>query len=217
MTPYEPPEASGKRIVYVHDPLCGWCFGFSPVVQRLNDATRRRASWEVLAGGMVLGERVGPIGRLSGFLKQALPRVEETTGIRFGEAFTTGVLDTGTLVLSSLEPSRALHAVKALAPEKALAFATGVQRALYLHGRDVTTMGVLGDVAEAAGVVGFEIEYLKTDSLDNTLAEFRRVSELGVSGFPTLLGFEADEARVLSRGWTPFDRVFETVNRWLET
>ena len=209
-------SSSEKRLVYIHDPLCGWCFGFSPVIQQLFDATRRRARWDILCGGMVLGERVGPIGRLAGFLKEALPRLEGTTGIRFGKAFTTEALERGTLVLSSLEPCRALQAVKTLAADRALAFAVGVQKALYEGGRDVTSMEVLGDVAESVRVVGFEIEYLKTETYERTIEEFKLVSDLGVSGFPTLLGFDGEEGRVFSRGWTPFDRVFESVNRWLE-
>lgn len=208
---------SEKNLVYIHDPLCGWCFGFSPTVRQLYDATRRRARWEVLSGGMVLGDRVGPIGRLADFLRHALPRVEGTTGVHFGEAFTTEVLDRGTLVLSSMEPSRALQAVKALDPERAMVFAAAVQSALYEHGRDVTSMAVLGDVAESVGIVGFELEYLKTQTYEATLAEFQRVSEWRVTGFPTLLGVEGPDVRVFSRGWAPFERIFDGVNRWLES
>jgi putative protein-disulfide isomerase len=208
---------SEKKLVYIHDPLCGWCYGFSPVIRQLYDATRRRAVWQILAGGMVLGDRVGPVGRLSEFLKKALPRVEGTTGVRFGEAFTTEALDRGTLILSSFEPSRALQAVKALAPERALTFATEVQKALYERGWDITSMAVLGEVAEAAGVDGFEIEYLKTSTYDRTYEEFRLVAEMGVTGFPTLLGFEEGEGRAFSRGWAPFERIFEAVNQWLES
>lgn len=210
-------DLSEKKLVYVFDPLCSWCYGFSPVVRQLFDGTKRRARWEILSGGMVTGERIGPIGRVAGFLKQALPRVEGTTGIRFGEAFMTGILDEGTLTLSSVEPSRALQAVKILAPDRAMAFAAGVQKALYEEGRDVTRMTVLGDVAEAVRVVGFEIEYLKTDTYERTLEEFRLVADMGIRGFPTLLGFEGDDSRVFCRGWAPFDQVFEVVNRWLES
>jgi putative protein-disulfide isomerase len=209
---------SEKRLVYIHDPLCVWSYGFSPVVRQLFDATRRRAEWDVLCGGMVLGDRIGPIGRFSEFIRKALmPRIEDTTGIRFGRAFTTGVLDPGILVMSSFEPSRALQAVKVLAADRALAFATGVQKALYEDGLDVTSLTVLGDVAEACRVVGFELEYLKVETYERTLEEFKLVSDLGVTGFPTLLGFEGEDGRVFSRGWSPFERVFESVNRWLES
>ncbi len=208
---------SEKRLVYVFDPLCGWCYGFSPVVRSLYEATRRRANWEVLAGGMVVGDRVGPIGRLSEFLKEALPRVEGTTGVRFGQAFTTEILERGTLVLSSLEPSRALQAVKTLANDRALAYAVGLQKALYEDGRDVTSLEVLGEVAEAVRVVGFEIEYMKTETYEQTLAEFRLVADMGITGFPTLLGFDGESGKVFSRGWSPFESVFESVNRWLES
>jgi len=210
-------ELSSKKLVYVFDPLCGWCYGFSPVVRQLFEATRRRAQWDILTGGMVVGDRVGPIGRLSEFLKQALPRVEGTTGVRFGKAFTTEVLERGTLVLSSLEPSRALQAVKTLAADRALAFAAGVQKALYDEGRDVTSLSVLGDVAESVRVVGFELEYMKADTYERTLEEFRLVAEMGVTGFPTLLGFDGNQSRVFSRGWAPFETVFDNVNRWLES
>jgi len=165
----------------------------------------------------VLGDRVGPIGRVSGFLKRALPRLEDTTGIQFGRPFLDNVLAGGTMVLSSMEPSRALQAVKTLAPDRALPFAMAVQKALYEQGLDVTSMSVLGEAAEAVGVSGFEIEYLKTESYEKTLAEFRRVNDMGVMGFPTLLGIDGDDVRVFSRGWAPFDRVFEPLNRWLET
>jgi putative protein-disulfide isomerase len=210
-------EPSEKKLLYIYDPLCGWCYGFSPVIQQLYDATKRRARWEILAGGMVVGERIGPIGRISEFIRHFLPRVEGTTGVHFGEAFTTEILDPGTLVLSSVEPSRALQAIKTLAPDRALAFASRLQRALYDEGRDVTNMGVLGDVAESVRVIGFELEYMKTETYDKTFEEFRRVSQMGITGFPTLVGVEGDETRVFSRGWTPFDRVFEGVNRWLES
>ena len=208
---------SEKRLVYVYDPLCGWCYGFSPVIQALHDATKRRASWEVLAGGMVMGEQVGPIGRLSEFLKQALPRVEGTTGVRFGQAFTTGVLEKGTLVLSSLEPSRALQAVKTVALEKAMPYAALLQSALYERGLDISSLGVLGDLAQEIGIAHFDIEYLKTETYDRTMAEFELVAGMGITGFPTLVGFDGEVGKVFSRGWAPFDRLFESVNRWLES
>lgn len=207
---------SEKRLVYIFDPLCGWCYGFSPVVRQLYDATKRRADWDVLAGGMVVGDRVGPIGLLADFLKQTIPRLEATTGVRFGQAFHTQVLEPGTMVLSSLEPSRALQTVKILARDRAFTYAGLLQKALYEEGRDVTSLAVLGELAEQARVVGFEIEYLKTDTYEATVDEFRSVAALGVTGFPTLVGFDNGEPRVFSRGWAPFDRVFEAVNRWLE-
>lgn len=165
---------------------------------------------------MIVGERVGPIGRISEFLKQALPRVEGTTGVHFGRAFTTEVLDPGTMVLSSMEPSRALQTVKILARDRTMTYAGLVQRALYEQGRDITSLAVLGELAEEARVVGFEIEYLKTSTYEATVSEFERVSGLGVASFPTLIGIDGDRTRLFSRGWQPFERLFDPVNQWLD-
>ena len=87
---------------------------------------------------------------------------------------------------------------------------------MYDQGRDITQLGVLGDLAESVGVVGFEIEYLKTDTLDHTLEEFAQVSSWGITGFPTLLGLEGDEGTVFSRGYAPFDKLFPAIDHWLE-
>lgn len=207
---------SGKRLVFVFDPLCGWSYGFSPVVDQLHAATRRRADWDVVSGGMVLGERRVPIGRVHDFLREFLPRVESTTGVRFGEGFNTRILEPGTAVLSSMEPSRALQTVKALAPDRSFAFARRLQKALYDEGRDVTDYGTLVDLADEFEVVHFAVEYLKTETHDATLAEFRQVSEWGVHGFPTLLGFDDEGVKVFSRGWQPFERLIDPINRWLD-
>lgn len=170
----------------------------------------------VFSGGMVTGDRVAPIGTLRGFLEQVLPRLQATTGVTFGSSFLDGVLAEGTMSLSSLEPSRALQAVKILAPDRALSFAHSLQKALYNDGLDITRLGVLGELAEAAGVEGFEIEYLKTDTLDHTLEEFAQVSSWGITGFPTLLGLEGDQGTIFSRGFSSFERVYPSVERWLE-
>lgn len=68
-----------SEIIYVFDPLCGWCYGFSPVIKQAYDSYKDKADFKVLAGGMVIGDQIGPIGRISEFLKKATTNVTQRT------------------------------------------------------------------------------------------------------------------------------------------
>ena len=40
-----------KELIYVADPMCSWCWGFSPVIDRITPMLRDRAAIRVLPGG----------------------------------------------------------------------------------------------------------------------------------------------------------------------
>ncbi|HEX8350316.1 MAG TPA: DsbA family protein, partial [Hymenobacter sp.] len=64
------------ELLYIYDPLCGWCYGMTPVVQRIREAFDGRVNVSVLSGGMVTGDQVGPIRDKWAYIKTALPNVE---------------------------------------------------------------------------------------------------------------------------------------------
>ena len=77
---------NGKfSIIYVYDALCGWCYGFSPVIKQVFEKYQAQFDFEVISGGMILGERQGPIGEVAAYIKGAYKTVEDTTGVKFGE------------------------------------------------------------------------------------------------------------------------------------
>ena len=99
-------------LLYVYDPLCGWCYGFSPVMQRLHETFHEQIQFEVLSGGMVLGDRAGPIGQVAPYISWAYKHVEERCGVKFGADFLEGVLKPGTAIFSSEKPCTALTVFK---------------------------------------------------------------------------------------------------------
>ena len=65
------PMADKPTFFYVYDALCGWCYGFSPVMQNVAAKYDDRLNFEVISGGMVTGPRVGPIGQVAPYIKSA--------------------------------------------------------------------------------------------------------------------------------------------------
>lgn len=206
-------SAPRPHFIYVYDPLCGWCYGFSPVMETLWATYRGQATMEVVSGGMMRGSRVGPVSEIAPYIREAYRTVEQRTGVRFGEAYLADLLQEGATIMDSEPGSLAQVVVKALQPEQALAFAASLQKAIYFDGmapRDGEGMVAL---ATALGVDEAAYrEAIASDALYQAMIDdFNRSEGLNVQGFPTLF-MELDDRRyVLARGYADWPALQERI------
>lgn len=200
-------------IIYAYDALCGWCYGFSPVMQRLYDTYREQLHVEVLSGGMVTGERIGPIGQVAPYISWAYKEVENRTGVKFGEAFLNGTLKSGTTIFSSIQPAIALSVFKSYHPERAVEFAGQLQQAVYFDGIEPENVEAYGTYAEKFGISAAEFTQRMQENAyrQQAFAEFKLVSKLGVTGFPTVFLQKVDKLYVIARGYMDFDQLNQSV------
>lgn len=202
------------EIIYVFDPLCGWCYGFAPVMQKIEAEFRDRAAVSVIAGGMIIGELVGPIGRMAGVIKEGNPRITEMSGVEFGEAFDR-MVDEGSTVLNSLPPSRALAVCKELRPGQALEFTREIQNLFFKFGKDLGDIDVLAKAAVLVGIAENEFQELYHQDKYNrrALEDFQYSRDLGVTGFPTVLLKKHDRIKTISRGLQAFEPLKEALDK----
>lgn len=210
---------SQNKIYYFFDVLCGWCYGFSPVIQQIHNKYHDFFSFEIFSGGMIVGDRIGPIGQVAGYIKDAYKQVEEVSGIQFGEPFLKGILEEGSSTFSSIPPSIALTLFKQMKKEDAFDFAATLQKAVYYDGIQVTDYNAYGPYAEKYGINPDEfVEKMQSEEAHKaTQIEFHETNEAGIQGFPTLLATIDDEVFLLARGFTPFDKldnVFEKLQHF---
>lgn len=172
--------------IYIYDAICGWCYGFSPVIKNLYLKHKSEFDFQVISGGMILGDRVGPISQMAPYIKSAYKNVEETTGIKFGDKFINEVLENGTMLLSSEKPSIALSVFKSYLPDQAVLFAHDIQKALNFYGLDLNDNETYKDLIKSYHLP--EKEFI--DKLDNE--EYRQLAyydvalarQLQVTGYP---------------------------------
>ena len=74
-------------LIYCYDAYCGWCYGFSPVIKKIAEEYKDKLDIEVLSGGMMVGEEAMPIEKIGPYIQTEYKRVEELSGIKFGEDF----------------------------------------------------------------------------------------------------------------------------------
>jgi len=196
-------------LLYLQDTLCGWCYGFGPVMHRVQEMWSDRVDIQVMAGGMAIGERVGTVGDRVDVLREAFRRIEEATGVVFGTAYVGGVLEEGTAILDSVPGAKALMTFKTFDPGRAVGFAHRLQQAIYRDGMSIVDDETFAVLAEEYGL---DVDEFLTTLHDEQIAvmvdeEFAFVSSMGVSGFPTVILVKEDQAMILAEGYATYEEM----------
>lgn len=212
MSAKEKPE-----IIYVFDPLCGWCYGFSPVIKQAYDTYKDKADFKVLAGGMVIGDQIGPIGRISQFLKKATANVTQRTGAVFSPLFVDTILNEGTQILSSMEPSIAVQICKTEKPERIFEFMSELHKDIYISGLKTS---IPADYKRLAEKMGFDsekfINELQSASFKaKTEQDFEAASAMGIDSYPAVLLRNKEGFKVISRGYIDWNQFSDILKKEL--
>jgi putative protein-disulfide isomerase len=205
------------KIIYVYDALCGWCYGFSPVLKQCYEKHKNDFEFEVLSGGMMMGDRIGSINDIAPYIKTAYHTVENTTGIKFGEAYLR-VLEDGSMILNSELPSIALSLFKQYFPEQSVLFAHEIQNALYFDGRDPNEFETFRHIAVNHGIDPDEFEAkMRTESAkEAAYYDFALAKQLRVESFPTVLMQTSETGfYLIAKGYTDFETLEFRINNVL--
>ena len=187
-----------SQLHYVHDPLCGWCWAASPLVQ----AARELLPVQAHGGGLFMGDArrtMGPEWRA--YVLPHDERIAQLSGQPFGTAYQDGLLNDSTAWLDSEPPIAAMLAAERLGAS-GLDLLARIQRAHYVEGRQVAQVSVLRELAEDLGLDGEafarELAACSGDAthahVDETRALMRR---LGGRGFPTLALQQGDRWQLI--------------------
>lgn len=191
-------------IIYVFDPLCGWCYGFSGVIQDFV-TQHPELEVEIISGGMVTGDRIGPLSEIAPYLRTAYKGVEERTGVVFGEPYLKELFGEATMEMTSVPSSRALATFKQLNDDQRAAFAYGsaLQKAIYFDGVAPGNVEIFADLATEFGIDrDLFLSTYRSDAIEKAmLGEFAKSDALGVNGFPTVLLVKDNSVTPLSRGY----------------
>ena len=203
---------SAPLLWYFADPMCSWCWGFSPVIEALRDDYRERMKIALVLGG--LRHETAPMtaaGRED--ILHHWHQVHDRTGqpFHFENALPPGfVYDT--------EPAcRAVVTLGGIDPALIFPLFKAIQNAFYAEGRDVTQAGVLAELAAGLGVdkeaflQAFDSEGART----KTQAHFRQARQAGVRGFPALILQQDTQLHSVSNGCLPLDTVRAALDAYL--
>jgi putative protein-disulfide isomerase len=195
------------KILYVYDALCGWCYGFSPVIQEF--VKKVNLDCEVISGGMITGDRVGPIGEVAPYIKTAYKDVEQRCGVQFGTVFLNDVLEEGSTIFTSIPAAIAMAIFKEKQPDQQVSFAAALQKAIYYDGIKPTDHDAYATIAANYGINAQEFVQ-KMDNpvyIEKAQTDFQLSAHLLVSGFPTVFLVNGNNAIAIARGYVDLERL----------
>ena len=205
------------KFIYVYDALCGWCYGFSPVIKKVFEVYKDQADFEVISGGMVIGEREGfPDEQTSKYILGAIPRVEEMTGVKFSDGYKQKLADR-TMYQSSLKPSVALAVYKTYHHKEAVLFAAAIQAASFKEGKDLQQDQTYLDLISTTDIDAniFQKQLHNDEFAYAAQQEFKHAQDMGITGFPALILQKDDQYYLISRGYQSFDSLQPTIKKIL--
>lgn len=203
------------EFIYVGDPMCSWCWGFAPVLERMTEV------YEIPMRVVVGGLRAGSDGeklddRTAVTLAHHWEQVEHASGQPFDRSFLERrdgwVYDTEV-------PAIAVAAMRVLSPDDTLRFHTRLQRAFYAEGVDITDRTVYPPLLD-----GFSVD---TDKFSQLLSsdemrkqawqDFAEARSYGATGFPTLIVRDGEEYAIVTRGYVSAEQILPMLSDWLLT
>lgn len=189
-------------VTYLFDPLCGWCYGASPVVQRLG----RLGSLQLALAPTGLFADSG--GRLmdAAFADYAWSndqRIEKLTGQRFTEAYRTQVLAKPGSRFDSGPATLALTAVALTEPQHELDTLKVLQEARYVDALDTSTVPAVEKLLRSTGRSA-AADRLAAGDAELPSANTARIRKaqglmqtLGTQGVPALVITDSEGSRLL--------------------
>ena len=199
-------------LFYFADPMCSWCWGFSPVIEALVRAFPALPV-SLIMGGLRAGNSAPTAPAFRAEIQQHWREVQRRTGqaFLFDQALPDGfIYDT--------EPAcRAVVTLTELNRPVALAYFRSVQKAFYMEHADVTGIDTLSRLASGFAIADgdfrqhFESEAVRA----KTRRHFAFAQQVGVRGFPTVVLGDARGYRLLTHGYRPFDVLRPLLEEWM--
>jgi putative protein-disulfide isomerase len=207
-----------KKLIYIYDAYCPWCYAFTPVVQQLYEHYRDSFEFEVLSGGMIVDDQIKTMGRVekSESLRKSYQRIEEQTGAVFGEAFF-GRIGNEETVMNSEIPARALAVFRGLPTSHSpIEFVHQMLNSLFLEGSNPNNIEFYKELATRFNLnpeifaQNMEMEHFHQQAR----YDFFLAKQLQATAFPRLYLQTSDTYfHMISKGYSDYNKIVQIIDK----
>ena len=216
--PKEKTKTAGKTLILVADPMCSWCWGFVPAMHQIRADYADRLGLTVIAGGL----RPGTTEPMDDAMKVSIRKHWEHVHEASGQPFNFNFFERDGFVYDTEPSCRAVVVARSMDQSRALDMLDALHKANYADNRDITDPAVLADIAAEQGYerAAFADALTSDAARAATVNDFQAARSLGVTGFPTLLARQTDDAGeeqygLLTAGYRPYDALKPLLEQWV--
>lgn len=190
------------HLTYLYDPLCGWCYGVAPALDKM--AKLDNLTVELAPTGLFAGEGARPLDeRFAAYARHNDQRINRLTGQVFSQLYRDQVLAGADGMFDSAPATLGIIAVGLRQLDSEREALKALQIARYIDGRNTSEIAVVADVLDRAG---FSDAAARVRAPDEALLDIYRnrigksrqlMAAFRMDGVPALLVSDGDKRRVL--------------------
>jgi putative protein-disulfide isomerase len=197
-----------KMLVYVADPMCSWCYGFTKEIAKI------RRKYDDMQFGMIMGG-LKPYNQevmddvLANWLRGHWEEIEEKTE----QPFKYDILDLKNFVYDTEPPARAVVVARSISAAKEFDYFRRVQSSFYAYNRHPHDTNTYVNIARDLGIstTEFRKRFTSHDYILKTTKDFELARKLGINGFPSVLMILGDNSYIVARGYVKASEMVERI------
>ncbi|EIE03240.1 DSBA-like thioredoxin domain protein [Leptospira licerasiae serovar Varillal str. VAR 010] len=193
-------------ILYVADPVCAWCYGFSPVFEKIREKYSDKIEFTLVLGGLKYGpEAENFTEEVTEKLKYLWKEVERISK----RNFHYDILQDRNIRYDSEPGSRAVITAQRINPSLSFSFLDKLLESFHSKGKDPSSFETYAEIASELSfpLDEFKELYYREETLLETRNDFNYGYILGVTGFPCLVFSDGLDRGILTKGYSSFEEV----------
>lgn len=187
-----------KEIIFVVDPMCSWCWGFSPVIESLKNDDNYIIS--LVVGGLRTSGQLNWDENTKAYLQSHWEQVNKSTG----QTFSNTLFEKTDFDYDTYPACKAIVTVRELfGMQQAFTYLHTLQEAFYTKGEDITKVDVLVRLLDPAEI---DVEKFKTFYISKRAQvlmehDFAKARSMGANAFPSVVIIDKEGHMICQKGY----------------
>ena len=206
-------DSNNPTLWYFADPMCSWCWGFSPVITHVKENYLDKLNIALVMGGL----QTEDVGVMSDDSQKEIfhhwHQVVEMTkqDISFENALPES------FVYNTEPACRAVITAGLIDSAKIFTYFTDIQRAFYTKNQNVTQFDCLQQLAVECGLDAEKFkEIFENEKTRQSIEKsFQFTKKAGVQGFPTLILNIENNLHIITRGYMDYSAISTALDKLL--
>jgi putative protein-disulfide isomerase len=207
-------EALNAILYYIADPMCSWCWGFHPVLQKVKAVLPADVPLRYVMGGLAKDSDEPMTDEVLAYVQNAWQEVSARTGATFNRDFWTRCKPRR----STYPACRAVLCAAAQREDVGPRYFEAVQRAYYQEARNPSDADTLAALAEELGLnaAQFTADLVSQEIDERLRADFALRRRLGIRQFPSLVLEQKERQTPITIGYDDAEAVLSRLAKALD-
>ena len=188
-----------KELLFVVDPMCSWCWGFGPVIERLRETMREEYTFSLVLGGLRSKGEMSWDERSKAYLQGHWKQVAQRTG----QPFSDSLFEKEFFEYDTYPACKAVVTVRELfGMQHAFTYLHTIQEAFYARGEDITHRDVLNDLLDPTLNSSSFKTFFESDRAELLMQhDFAKARSMGANAFPSVVIIDKEGHMLCQKGY----------------